>query len=208
MEHAMRRIGLAFGTVVCGTWASAAWATTWDESVNGDLSNNRMAPTTLTLTAGGNTITGNFGAPDLDYVTLVVPAGYTLSAIVTGIHTGPGLSRSFIGVQAGTVMTVPPSAADATGLLGWTHFGGADGVNLLPAMSVPMFGSTGFTPPLPAGAYTFWINETLTGSSFTFDFDFQVAQVPAQDVPIPGAAWLLGVAAISLIGAARARGRS
>src|SRR5262245_9190569 len=174
----MKRTMLPLGALVCGAWSADVSATSWDESIDGDLSNNRFVPTTLTLTPGSNPIQGSFGAPDVDYVTLIVPPGYSLSAIVTGVHTGPGLSRSFIGVQAGAQMTVPPNAPNAVGLLGWTHFSGADGVDLLPAMGIPNAGSTGFTPPLPNGTYTFWINETLTGSSFTFDFDFRTQEVP------------------------------
>jgi hypothetical protein len=75
-------------------------------------------------------------------------------------------------------MTVPPNTSSAAGLLGWTHFGVADGVNLLPQMSLARLGSTGFSGPLPAGFYTFWFNETSDEPNLTFDLDFRVTAVP------------------------------
>lgn len=154
-------------------------AASWDKNVKGDLSNIGLSPTSLTLTQGSNLISGVFGAPDLDYLAVTVPPGHVLTGIVTGVNTIVGLSRSFIGVQGGNVMTMPPTAINAAGLLGWAHFGGADGVDLLPAIGVSKSGSTGFTPPLPAGTYTFWFNEVSSDPGLTFDFNFQVQAVSA-----------------------------
>jgi hypothetical protein len=179
----------------------------WDESVNGDLSNDRLAPSLLLLQAGSNIVLGGFGAPDLDYITLVVPAGHVLASIVTGTHDNVGLSNSFLGVQQGSVMTVPPSAANAAGLLGWAHFRGQSGVDLLPTMATPRFGSTGFTPPLPSAAYTFWINETLPDPGLLFELDFRVEGLPVQEVPLPAAMWLLGAGLMALTGVARTRAK-
>ncbi|MFO1435538.1 MAG: hypothetical protein U1F34_03945 [Gammaproteobacteria bacterium] len=166
----------------------SAHAASWIESSNGDMSNSGLSPSSLSLNHGSNPISGNFGAPDLDYLAVTVPPGFVLSAIVTGVSNNTGLSRSFIGVQAGSVMTVPPNASSAAGLLGWTHYGGADGVNLLPSIAIPKSGSTGFTPPLAAGTYTFWFNEVSSGTGLTYDFDFQVQAAVASNptqVPMP-----------------------
>src|SRR5262245_41357707 len=108
--------------------SGAASAAMWDESVSGDMSGTGLAPSVLALDVGSNIIRGSFRAGDLDYLAVTVPVGQVLSAIVTGTGNNTGLSRSFIGVQAGPVMTVPPSASNAAGLLGWTHFGVADGI--------------------------------------------------------------------------------
>lgn len=178
-------------------------AANWDEGSQGDLSNDRSLPSLLMLDPGTNLLRGEFGAPDLDYLSVIVPLGFELAGIVTGVHNNPGLSRSFIGVQAGPTMTVPATAPDATGLLGWTHFSGQDGVNLLPAIGVPKAGSTGFTGALTAGQYTFWLNETSTDPGLTYDLEFRVQAAP---VPVPAAVWLLG-SAFAVLGGLRRRNR-
>jgi hypothetical protein len=198
--HVKNKISLACAIALATCGPLSAQAATWDEVSQGDLSNSGSQPSLLMLDPGNNLLRGDFGAPDLDYFTVIVPTGFELSGIVTGIHNNPGLSRSFIGVQAGSSMTVPPTAADATGLLGWTHFSGQDGVNLLPAISVPKAGSTGFTGVLTSGPYTFWLNETSPGPGLTYDLDFQVTAAP---VPVPAAAWLLGSAFVALSGLRR-----
>src|SRR5690348_3160111 len=134
----------------------AALADNWIESSSGDLSGAGLAPSQVTGSGGSNLVRGSFGNGDLDYLAFLVPEGFTLSAIMTGSGNNTGLSRSFIGVQLGPVMTVPTGTSNAAGLLGWTHFGVADGINLLPEMSLARLGSAGFTSPLAAGVYTFW----------------------------------------------------
>ena len=155
-----------------------ALASNWNEAEQGDLSNNGFAPSLLSLTPGSNLLTGEFRALDLDYLAVIVPDGYVLSGIVTGVGNNPGLSKSFIGFQSGPLMTVIPAATDASGLLGWTHFGGADGVNILPSMGIPKSGSTGFSGFLPSGAYTFWLNETSSDPGLTYDLDLRITPVP------------------------------
>jgi hypothetical protein len=192
----------AISVLLLAAAAMPASAAMWQEVNQGDLSNSGAAPSSLTLDVGSNPVSGGFGNGDLDYLTIVVPSGFALTAIVTGVANSQGLSRSFIGVQAGPVMTVPPTTGNAVGLLGWTHFGSADGVNLLPAMGLPAFGSTGFNGPLAAGSYTFWINETSFEPNLGFDLDFQM-----QPVPLPGAALLLA-GGLGLLGGFRRRRRA
>jgi len=112
----IEKSSLRVGAACSALWATQASAATWDESVAGNL--YRSAPSLLAQGLGSNVVRGGVGAPDLDYITLVVPVGYTLSAIVTGIHNNVGLSNSFLGMQQGSVMTVPPNAANATGCSG------------------------------------------------------------------------------------------
>jgi PEP-CTERM motif len=45
-------------------------------------------------------------------------------------------------------------------------------------MSVPMNGSSGFTPPLGPGNYAIWIEETSV-ESLAYGFDFVLAPEPA-----------------------------
>ena len=111
---------------------------------------------------------------------------------------------SFIGFQSGPQLTEPlPPATNAGNLLGYLHFGpgtvgtdilddlGASGSSTPPAM--------GFTPPLPAGTYTFWIQQTGVEASYSFDFVLT-------PVPEPGQ-WALMVAGAALVVAARVRSR-
>ena len=52
-------------------------------------------------------------------------------------------------------------------------------------------GAIGFTPPLPAGDYTFWMQQTGANSA-TYQFDFIVT-------PEPATAGLLFAAAVLLL---------
>lgn len=76
-------------------------------------------------------------------------------------------------------MTVSTAATTAAGLLGWDHYGTEDiGVNILPLMGTSDMGSTGFTGPLPAGTYSFWVQEASVGT-VNYGFEFTVAPEPA-----------------------------
>lgn len=175
-------------------------AVIWNEAINGDFSGNNLAPTPLgTLGIGDNEVFGSTGrnaagVVDRDYFTFTVPAGLALGAIIVLDGTtslGP-TNISFIGISAGNMVNHDPNVVtDALGLLGWRHYAGAPnpqsdiGINILgeigsppiqPPAGVP--GATGFTPPLPAGAYSVWIQETATGSA-NYGFDFVLVPEPA-----------------------------
>ncbi len=137
-------------------------ATVWNESINGDISNNRLAPTSVTLAPGSNDVIGSVqGSPsDIDYLTINVPSGDELSQIILESFTSTD-QKGFIGVQSGTTFTQPPTGTDVTQLLGYTHFGpgaGNVGADILPSMGIGA-GAQGFTAPLAAGPYTFWIQQ-------------------------------------------------
>jgi hypothetical protein len=174
-------------SAACGVQA----ATAWNESVNGDFSNNGLSPTALLLSSGANTIigtTGNGGqGVDRDYFSFAVPDGSVLSAIQLLNTTTVSGSVSFIGIQAGPQLTVAPDGAGASNLLGYMHYG-ADliGSNLLASLTAG--GS------LSSGTYSVWVQET--GGPVEYGFDFELTPVP-----LPAAAWLLlsgllGIAAL------------
>jgi hypothetical protein len=72
-------------------------------------------------------------------------------------------------------VTVSTAATDVTGLLGWDHYGTDDiGVNILPLMGTSGMSSTGFTGPLPAGTYSFWVQEASAGT-VPYGLEFTVA---------------------------------
>lgn len=159
----------------------AAVAVTYDESSNGDLSGSNSAPTNWgALPSGTHSLIGTVNIPDKDYVTLNIPNGLSLSKLIMVSYdsNNSGDERAFIGVQGGTVMTVPPTTPSAAGLLGWAHFGPADGnvgSDILPAMGASGVGATGFTPPLPSGDYTFWIQQVDGFELTAYRFDFTVS---------------------------------
>jgi hypothetical protein len=174
------------------TWATAALVATsapalaagWNESLDGDLSNDGLLPSAVTLSVGATTVIGSTGRAitggpvDRDYFSIVVPAGHVLDSMILLQGATVVGGGSFLGLMAGPLFTVPPTTGTADGLLGWTVYSdGNEGTNLLAAMSVPALGSTGFDIPLPAGAYSFWVQETGVGVA-AYGFEFNISAVP------------------------------
>jgi len=127
--------------------------------------------------------------------------------MLTGITILPGtgglgpLGDSFIGMQAGSQVTVLPTATDASGLLGWFHYDSSDvGTDILPLMGTSGFGSSGFNAPLPAGSYSFWVQELSTGTA-PYGFNFILA------TPEP-ASWVILLSGLALIAAGAGRKRT
>jgi hypothetical protein len=176
--------------------AAARADTLYDESVSGDLSNDGLAPTSLSFSLGSNQVLGTTGratATDRDYFTFTIPAGEVLSMLVELPGTTSG-GVSFIGLEAGPQLTLPTNPPDATGLLGWMHYGPPlIGLDILPLMGTAGQGSTGFVPPLPAGTYSIWIQDFNSGS-FTYGFNFVVS---APEPALGGL--LLGALSLALV---------
>ena len=180
--------------------ASVGQTADWNEAVNGDLSGVGMQPTALSLAAGTNTVRGTTGrafaggAVDLDYFTVIVPAGHELSELNVLAGTLALGDGSFIALMSGSTFTVPPTTATAAGLLGWTLFSDTNiGDDLLGFMSTPSFGSSGFSPPLAPGSYSFWVQETAVGVS-TYALSLVVTAVPE---PATALAMLGGLAMLA-----------
>lgn len=190
----MKLNGSAFGVATClvlGCAASSALAQGWDESVNGDLSNNRLAPTSITLGPTSTTVSAVTGRTDLEYFTFTIPAGMTLNSILVSSWSGND-PTGFMGLQAGSTMTVDPDAPEVGDLLGWTHFGfleALQGSNLVTQLGDGA-GAIGFDGPLTAGTYTLWLQQT--GEPMTYTLDFSL-------VPTPSTA-LLGLAVLAATG--------
>lgn len=142
----------------------------WNEAVNGDLSGNRLAPTTLALGLGNNNLIASMGGSDKEYVHFTLAPGMSLTSIfLTGYVSNDEFS--FIGFQAGSTMTEDPLTANPANLLGYALFGGsADiGVDLLARMQAQT-GTIGFTAPLTGSDYTFWIQQTGDATDYTLNF--------------------------------------
>ena len=167
-----------------------------DEATSGDFSDDRLAPTAVTLEAGMNVIAGLSGLSpvpdmhDLDYVRFTVPVGHVLTRFLVQ-DAFVGGAFSFVGMQAGPEVTIPWTWSNVNSpLLGWSHFGSSDiGSDLLPTMARSP-GSVGFTPPLGAGTYTLWIMELDISQVSSYRFGLEVAPIPG-----PAAAWLAAVLA-------------
>lgn len=171
-----------------------------------DLSNNRLAPTVITLDPGSNIVRGTMGYNarfelDRDFFSFTVPSGFQLQAVVLGPATQVGGCCSFIGVQAAAALSVDPDTVfSGAQLLGWHLYATADkGSDILPAIGAPP-DKIGFSGPLPAGVYTWWVQELAPGGPYSYEFDFQLAPVPEP------AGWALLAAGAVMLGA-RARRR-
>lgn len=189
------------GTVAAmGLLHGAQASTAWDESVSGDFANVGTSPTPISLGLGSNLISGSTGRTagivDRDYFTFTLPVGWQLDTITVmpgTVSIGPS-TISFIAVEAGTQVLTNPTGGSAAQLLGWWHYGPNDiGSDILGVIGLGP-GAIGFSGSLPAGSYSFWIQETATGSA-PYVLDFGVSAVPE-----PASALLLlgGLAALRL----------
>ncbi|MEO0660331.1 MAG: hypothetical protein AAFZ87_02230 [Planctomycetota bacterium] len=155
------------------TVSSTALAADYTEAVDGDISDDRLAPTSLALDSGDNSVTcdqqGDAFGRDIDYLRVTVPAGQVLSQLfVDGYVAAPG-NQAFFGFQAGSTFTVDASSASPADLLGGAIYGEFDvGSDILP--STFALGSMGGSAPLPAGDYTFWLQQTGPNSEVTLRF--------------------------------------
>jgi hypothetical protein len=202
-SHMRCNIVLLAGAFLYAT--AAHGSTIYDESVSGDLSNSGLAPTLVSVSLGSNDLFGTTGKTgntiDRDYFTFTVPQGLELTAITVlpGTQTLGTLGDSFIGIQSGPEVTVSPTAADATGLLGWFHYNTGDiGVDILPLMGTSGDDSTGFTAPLPEGTYSFWVQEASVGT-VPYGLDFSVATAPEP------ASWTMVFTGLALLAGNTAR---
>lgn len=177
-----------------------------DESLHGDLSGNRLEPTQLTLSVGDNLLIATSVSGDREYVTLTVPAGGMLSQILLDDYVSFDRT-AFIGMQAGSTFTEPTSGTNVANLLGWTHFGDAFfhvGTDILDDIAAGA-GARGFTPPLPSGPYTFWIQQT--GAAPT-SYRLNVVVVDAPESSVLLLCSLAAAGAISAGSLRRRRARS
>lgn len=189
-------LSIALPLLLCASQANAE--TIWDEAVDGDLSGNRFAPTHFNLNAGIHSLraTTGGGLADIDYISITIPAGALFTELRLVSYAGSD-GTAFIGMCEGPTFIVPPSGGPAE-MMGWTHFGrgqGNVGEDILQQIGWGS-GAIGFTAPVPAGTYSFWLFQL--GAPTTYQFDFVV-------VPTPGSGAGLLVAA-GVVAGRRRRG--
>ena len=186
-------------SILCGLIVSGLNADIiWDEAVDGDLSNNYLAPDELFVSSGDNIVKFvTVGAEDKEYFTFTIDAGFELSLIILNdFQTDPKGNLAFFGVAEGDVFPTSPDTPSPGDLLGYTLFGSDKiGTDRLQDMGQGG-GSIGFEGPLAAGTYTFWAQETFFTDD-VWDLNFVIAEVPA-----PGA---IAVLAIGGLGISRRR---
>ena len=155
---------------------SVSLGASYDESVDGDLSNDRLSTTMITLDAASNPVSGSVTAQtlqsplDRDYFSVTVPAGRSLTQIQFERYESSN-PRAFIGMLAGSVFSIDPDNPTTDGLLGYLHIG----EQAIPSDILDdlrgSFGPTRFQSPLAAGTYSFWVNQTEAAlTEYTFNF--------------------------------------
>lgn len=165
----------------------------YNELSQGDLSGNHLAPTgPFVLGPGSHRLVGEltgFGEPtfDRDFFSITIPAGYELTSITLDAYDSIDFA-SFMAFGPGSVLPFNPSGASPSDPTGWLLFGpDTVGQDMLEFMAQ----TTGaFTPPLPAGTYTFWVQQTG-------EYTLYEASWVVQPIPGPGALALLAAAPLA-----------
>lgn len=182
---------IAVGSIVGGSFAEIVY----DESVDGDLSDDHLAPTSVAISEGFNTFvfTTDREGDDRDIFTVEIAAGYVLSDVILDLfdtNADDPNNLGFIGFSAGSVLGTNPDGPNPAGLLGYgLVFESDSGSSIFDAMANGG-GAQGYDGPLDAGPYTFWAQET----SPTID-DWRITLV-VTPVPGPGALALAAVAGV------------
>jgi hypothetical protein len=171
MKHLLT---LILATVFCSARAGAA--TTYLESVSGDLSSNNLAPTPLSFSAGINKVAGTMGGDpgdgiplDPDFFSFTIAPGLELTSIRVLLYSPPG--QSFYAIALGTSINNTSSSDHLSNIL---VNGTGEILDKLDAGSYS--GGLGFTAPLGAGTYTAWFQELA--SVVTYEMDYTLTAVP------------------------------
>lgn len=168
----------------------------WNETVQGDLSSDWLAPTVGTLVRsedGENILSGICGDDgtgiDRDYITVTIPDGAQLTSIILQDYFSTDFNM-FMGVVAGTTVVNPDDATDQS-VLGYALFGPFDiGNDLMDDLAVAHYPGGGFVAPVGPGTYTFWIQQT--GEPTVYQMNFVVVPGPGA-IALGAMSWLLAV---------------
>ena len=137
---------------------AVAKAIIYKEAVSGDLSDDKTAPTPLTLTPGFNSVIGTVsgfppeGTDPQDWVSFTIPAGFVMTSCVNAVYKSVD-PQWFTGFHFGSSFPGGvDSEFDPANYAGYAHFGNhalnpdgsptsssTVGVNLLPLMADPSF---------------------------------------------------------------------
>lgn len=192
----IRLLVFTIGFIAFGFASSANAAIVHDEAVDGDLSTDNTSPTSLNFSIGPNTVIGNVddaqGSGNVDVFTFNVPNGAQWTSMTLDTYVSSD-NVAFLGIDdtdSFPYNTFELGQVDfgflpADAFIGGTTFGPFDvGNNILPRAG-NIVGSR-FTPPLPGGDYTIYVQQT--GSAST-DYSLTFSLISA--VPEPGSATLI-----------------
>jgi len=170
-----------FASIALALAAPAAASTVFDESIDGDLSTDPLAPTPVAFTIGSNVVSGSVvaTADTRDYFTFTIAPGQSLTGIFlldyTDLNTGGNGDRGFAHIDDG-VTSVIPSSGTSGDFLGGSHLDRGlfpdAAANVLDRLGLALQGGVGFGAPLGPGDYTFNVQQTgpeLTGYSLSFE---------------------------------------
>ena len=202
----MYKLAILFAAATISTFSSAT--VIHDEALLGDLSNDPLAPTSLTFGVGSNEISGTVVNTNdtRDYFTFTIGDGLVLDSIDLVSYFDVGGNEADIGfaaINAGTTTTQPAMGAD---FLGGAHVGADQLPGVGGSLAADLAGAenigTTFDFPLTAGDYSFVIQQTgPENTGYTLDF-------VVSPVPLPAAAWLFVSGLLGLFGVKRMRSSS
>lgn len=161
-----------------------------NEAIDGDLSNNRLAPVPFALGPGSSNIIGSVSSADTqDWLSVTVPAGQQLNSMVHVAYLSTDV-QGFTGFANGATFAGDPFTPASYS--GYAHFGTAAtngslppadtrGSNMLAIMADPNAYLAGQQPqgvalPLGPGTYTFLYQQL--GAVTDYEFSFLVSTVP------------------------------
>lgn len=191
-EKTMNRIPLVAAAASIVT-VSAASASIFDETFDGDLSNDRFAPTSLELDLGLNTVSmdvinSNNTAGDLDYFTFNIGAGQSIDSIVLLESSNPAGgfdSAAFVGLALDSVFNFDPINFTGDGLVGFVVTDASVvGNDIITDLSDGL-------DTLGPGDYSFWVQQTGD--------DLTRVSLGINVVPTPASGTVLGLLALTAI---------
>ena len=205
----MYKLAILFAAATISTFSSAT--VIHDEALLGDLSNDPLAPTSLTFGVGSNEISGTVVNTNdtRDYFTFTIGDGLVLDSIDVVSYfdvNGNNPDNGFTAINAGTTTTQPGMGSVDADFLGGAHVGadqlpGTGGSLAADLARAENIGTT-FDFPLTAGDYSFLIQQTgPENTGYTLDF-------VVSPVPLPAAAWLFVSGLLGLFGVKRMRSSS
>ncbi len=194
----MMRFGLAL-LLLCVAVSVSAFE--YDDTVQPDISDDRLAPDRFVLALGDNRLTsaqqGDAFGRDIDYFVIEVPAGLVIDAVFLERYEADPGNLAFLGLQEGTIFSVDPAAATAADLLGGIVFGAPQvGQDVLSEIGT-LAGAQGFTGPLQPGSYAFWVQQTGPPNEGTLNFRGRSTLPPR---PVPALApWSIATLALLVL---------